>query len=108
MYHVSDHVRDGIFKSKSLRQLYFLIIWIRSTGDFPVVEVAIPSGIILLVLGILIVICCMRKQRKRPEEKQEEVDADENPVYGVYQLSETYERQYSTDEAVDNNDYYGQ
>ena len=72
-------------------------------------EVAIPSGIMLLVVGIIIVIGCgMRKQRKRPEENQEEVDADENPVYGVYQLSETYERQYSTDEAVDYNDYYGQ
>ena len=70
-------------------------------------EVAIPSGIMLLVVGIIIVIGCgMRKQRKRPEENQEEVDADENPVYGVYQLSETYERQYSTNEAVDTNDYY--
>ena len=36
------------------------------------------------------------------------MDADENPVYGVYQLTETYERQYSTNEVVDNNDYYGQ
>ena len=31
---------------------------------------------------------------------------DLNPVYGVYQLGETYERQYSTNEAVDNNFYY--
>ena len=71
-------------------------------------EVAIPTGIVLLVLGIIAVISCVIcKQRKRPEEKQEEgVDADENPVYGVYQLTETYERQYSTNEAVDNNDYY--
>ena len=70
-------------------------------------EVAIPSGIMLLVVGIIIVIGCgMRKQRKRPEEKQEEMNADENPVYGVYQLTETYERQYSTNEAVDFNDYY--
>jgi len=79
------------------------------TGDFPVVEVATTSGIILLVIGIIAVISCVIcRQRKRPEEKQEEVDADENPVYGVYQLTETYERQYSTNEAVDNNDYYGQ
>ena len=81
---------------------------ISNTGEWPVLEVAIPSGIVLLV-GIIVAICCvMCKHRKRPEEKQEEVDADENPVYGVYQFSETYERQYSTDEAVDNNDYYGQ
>ena len=81
----------------------------RSTGEWPVVEVAISSGIILLVLGITAIIgCIICKQRKRPEEKQEEVDADENPVYGVYQFTETYERQYSTNEAVDNNDYYEQ
>ena len=70
-------------------------------------EVAIPSGIIVLVIIIAVVGCVIRKQRKRPEKKQEEMNADENPVYGVYQLSETYERQYSTNEAVDTNDYYG-
>ena len=68
-------------------------------------EVAIPSAVLLLV-SILVVIGCVT--RKRPEKKQEEMDADENPVYGVYQLTETYERQYSTNEAIDNNDYYGQ
>ena len=71
-------------------------------------EVAIPSGLILLISIIAIIGCVIRKQRKRPEKKQEEMNADENPVYGVYQLSETYERQYSTNEAVDNNDYYAQ
>ena len=72
-------------------------------------EVAIASGIILLVLGIIAVIgCVIRKQRKRHEERQAQMKADENPVYGVYQLSETYERQYSTNEAVDINDYYEQ
>ena len=68
---------------------------------------ALPSGILLLVIIIVAIGCVIRKQRKRPEKKQEEMNADENPVYGVYQLSETYERQYSTSEAVDNNDYYG-
>lgn len=66
---------------------------------------AIPSGIILLVVIISVISCVVRK---RPEKKQEEMDADENPVYGVYQLTETYERQYSTNEAIDNNDYYEQ
>ena len=68
-------------------------------------EVAIPSAVLLLV-SILVVIGCVT--RKRPEKRQEEINADENPVYGVYQLTETYERQYSTNEAMDNNDYYGQ
>ena len=50
----------------------------RSTGEWPVMEVAIPSGIILLVLGIIAVTVCVT--RKRPKKKEEEVDADENPV----------------------------
>ena len=75
-----------------------------SAGGSPIMEVAIPSGILLLV-SILVVIGCVT--RKRPQKKQE-MDADENPVYRVYQLTETYERQYSTNEAIDNNDYYGQ
>ena len=60
----------------------------------------------MLVIIIVSIGCVIRKQRKRPEKKQEEMNADENPVYGVYQLSETYERQYSANEAVDTNDYY--
>ena len=66
---------------------------------------ALPSGIILLVIIIVAIGCVIRQ---RPEKKQETMKADENPVYGVYQLSETYERQYSTNEAVDNNAYYEQ
>ena len=77
----------------------------KSTSDLPIIEVAIPSGVLLMV-GILVVAGCVKL--KRPEKKQEEMDADENPVYGVYQLSETYERQYSINEAVDNNVYYEQ
>ena len=80
--------------------------YICNTGP-SVMEVAIPSGIVLLVVCIIALIGCII--RKRPAKKQEEtMNADENPVYGVYQLSETYERQYSTSEAVDNNDYYEQ
>ena len=65
---------------------------------------AIPSGIVLLVCIIAVIGCVIRKH---PEKKEEEMNPDENPVYGVYQLSETYERLYSTNEAVDTNDYYG-
>ena len=81
---------------------------LKSTVQVIYVEVAIPSGIILLVSIIIAIVCVIRKQCKRPETKQEEMNADENPVYGVYQFSETYERQYSTNEAVDSNDYYAQ
>ena len=78
---------------------------LRNTG---VLEVALPSGILLLVIIIVAIGCVKRKQRKRPEKKQEVMNADENAVYEVHQLSETYERQYSTNEAVDSNDYYAQ
>ena len=76
-----------------------------STIDLPIIEVAIPLGVFLIVSIIVITACVVRK---RPEKKQETMNADLNPVYGVYELTETYERQYSTNEAVDNNYYYGQ
>ena len=47
--------------------------------------------------------------RKNEVEQKENVEVDENPVYQQYQLvgdDENYERQYSTHEAVDRNDYY--
>ena len=75
-----------------------------SKSDLPIIEVAIPSGVFLIVSIIVVIGCVIRK---RPEKKQEEMNADLNPVYGVYELTETYERQYSTNEAVDNNYYYG-
>ena len=46
--------------------------------------------------------------RQRSEKEDEEIDTHDNPVYGVYQLTETYETQYSTNEAVDDNVYYEQ
>ena len=71
---------------------------------------AFPFGILLLVIIIVAIGCVIRKRRNRHEKRQEVMKADENPVYGVYPLSETYEseRQYSTNEAVDNDDYYAQ
>ena len=75
-----------------------------STSDLPIIEVAIPCGVFLIVVVIVVIICVMRKRSKK---NQEVMKTDENQVYGVYQLSDTYERQYSTSEAVDYNDYYG-
>ena len=68
-------------------------------------KVAIASGALLLV-GILVIVGCVLRQRS--EKEDEEIDTHENPVYGVYQLTETYETQYSTNEAVDDNVYYEQ
>ena len=81
---------------------------IKNISNTGALEVALPTGILVLLIIIVAIGCIMRKQRKRPEKKEEEMNADENPLYGVYQLSETYERQYSTNEAIDNNDYYAQ
>ena len=64
----------------------------------------LPAGIITaLVIGICAVFMC-RKNR----EEQGEIEADENPVYSVFQLGELYVRQYSTNEVLDNNLYYAQ
>jgi len=78
---------------------------INKSANSPVVGIAVPSGV-LLIVRIIAVTCCVI--RKRANKKPEETNLDLNPVYGVYQLTETYERQYSTNEAVDNNDYYEQ
>ena len=74
-----------------------------TNNSFPVLEVAIPSGIILIIV-ILIIVGCTAK--KCPLKKEEVVKEEENQVYGVYQLNEAYERQYSINVAIDNNDYY--
>ena len=70
----------------------------------PIIEVVIPCGVLLIVIVVVIISCVMHKRSKK---NQEVMKTDENQVYGVYQLSDTYERQYSTSEAVDYNDYYG-
>jgi len=54
------------------------------TGNYDlyegVLEVALPLGILLLVIIVVAIGCVIRK---RPEKKQEVMNADENPVYGV-------------------------
>ena len=72
--------------------------------NFPITAVAVSSGVILVVIIIIVSGCLAQRRFKKKEE--EEMEGDLNPVYGVYQLGETYERQYSTNEAVDNNFYY--
>ena len=65
--------------------------------------IVLPAGIITaLVIGICAVFMC-RKNRE-----QGEIEADEDPVYSVYQLGELYVRQYSANEVLDNNLYYAQ
>ena len=74
-----------------------------NTSDFPATAVATSSGISLIVIIFIFAGCFLYK---RPKRKEDEINTDANPVYGVYQLGEAYERQYSTNEAVDNNLYY--
>ena len=57
-----------------------------------------------MVLALTACAYCKYKMKR----KGEKTSADLNPVYGIYQLGEAYERQYSTNEAVDNNIYYEQ
>ena len=82
-----------------------------STPSAPTVIILISAiaGILLVVMVIAIIVCISCKQFKKERKAREEVVKEEdNPVYQQYQfVGETYERQYSTHEVVDNNDYYG-
>ena len=62
--------------------------------------------IIMLIAAAVFITSKRSKKQKEQKEKREEV-VDENPVYQQYELvGENYERQYSTHEVVDCNDYY--
>ena len=72
--------------------------------DFPVLAVAVPTGILLIIILIITVACAVCKCSK--EKKEENIKEDKNNVYGIYQFGENYEREYSTNEIVDRNLYY--
>ena len=82
-----------------------------STPSAPTVIILISAiaGILLVVMVIAIIAFISCKQSKKERKAREEVVKEEdNPVYQQYQfVGENYERQYSTHEAVDYNDYYG-
>ena len=82
-----------------------------STPSAPTVIILISAiaGILLVVMVIAIIACIICKQSKKERKAREEVVKEEdNPVYQQYQfVGENYERQYSTHEVVDYNDYYG-
>ena len=63
-------------------------------------------GVILILLALGMGVFLGHKHRSK--KREESVKADLNPVYGVYQLGENCEREYSTNEAVDCNLYYEQ
>ena len=64
---------------------------------------AASSGIFLVASTVVFIVCIVKK---RPKRENARTNVDVNPVYGIYQLGDAYERQYSTNEAVDNNLYY--
>ena len=74
----------------------------------------LPAGVglgvlFLIVLATLVACKCCQRMKKRKLEREEanNMEGDENPVYHRdYELAEDYERQYSTSEAIDRNDYY--
>ena len=57
--------------------------------------IAIAVGILVGFILVFLKGCLACKCSKRKEEK---MSADENPLYGIYQLNEAYERQYSTND----------
>ena len=74
-------------------------------GSFP----AGLGGIIIVILFTVVACKCCQRMKKEKQEREEanNMEVDENPVYHWdYELAEDYERQYSTSEAIDSNDYY--
>ena len=60
----------------------------------------------MTVLITVVAFITYKRKKKEKEERRDEV-VDLNPVYQQYELvGENYERQYSTHEVVDCNDYY--
>ena len=74
-----------------------------TTPSMTLIAGAASSGIFLVASTVVVVVCIVNK---RPRREKARTNVDENPVYGIYQLDDAYERQYSTNEAVDNNLYY--
>ena len=60
----------------------------------------------MIVIVILVTIVCAACKCSKKNTKEEEMEVDENRVYGIYELDEKFERQYSTHEIVDQNNYY--
>ena len=67
-------------------------------------SLVVGTLVLLFVLTSAVVICKRSKKKKMVEEN---MAVDENPVYQQYELvGPNYERQYSTHEVVDSNNYY--
>jgi len=77
-----------------------------SNSNILVIALAACSAVFFIIVIIIVIGYLKCKSKKDRVVKGDEVNADENPVYGIYQLGEAYERQYSTNEVVDNNVYY--
>ena len=60
-----------------------------------------------MLVTLVVCILCKCSKNKRKAHVGENMAMDENPVYQQYEIvGPNYERQYSTHEVVDNNDYY--
>ena len=82
---------------------------IADSSDSVVLPLAAGAGALSVIMLLIVIICiyiaCKKKENRKTNE---DMAVDENPVYQQYELvGPNYERQYSTHEVVDNNDYYG-
>ena len=83
---------------------------IADPSDRSVLPLAAGAGALSVILLLIVIICIYINCKKKKENRKtvEDMAVDENPVYQQYELvGPNYERQYSTHEVVDNNDYYG-
>ena len=75
-----------------------------------ILSAGVGIGVLFLIVLVTVVACkCSQRIKKKKLEREEanNMEVDENPVYHRdYELAEDYERQYSTSEAIDRNDYY--
>ena len=72
-----------------------------------VLPLAAGAGVLSIILLFIVAICIFYMKKKEKKNTDEDMAVDENPVYQQYELvGPNYERQYSTHEVVDNNDYY--
>ena len=82
---------------------------IADSSNSAVLPLAAGAGALSVILLLIVIICIYITCKKKKENKKtdEDMAVDENPVYQQYELvGPNYERQYSTHEVVDNNDYY--
>jgi len=76
-------------------------------GEGGVIALCILIGFLVLGAVSATTFCLWKRRQKSQNKENEVIDEDENPVYGLYQVHDG-EVEYTTAEAIDTNDVYGE